>query len=107
MIAADFRSRPVPQTRPHRISPPANLVMPKFGFDDWMDAQLRQVPLPRTLLARLRNNTGPSAADEKMGILLRNVAVPIDLESRLMQIAQAPSFSWYRASVAAAVFFVV
>lgn len=76
--------------------------MPDFGFDDWMDAQLRGVPVPRDLHARLRE-VRPSAddpaaplddagagqarsSDSRMDALLRNVEIPEGLHRRLRRI---------------------
>lgn len=75
--------------------------MPDFGFDDWMDAQLRKVPVPRDLHARLRNALPPSEADgtsagsvgananpadAQLDALLKNVEVPEGLHRRLRRI---------------------
>ncbi len=69
-------------------------------FDDWIDAQLRNVSVPRDLHARLRSH-GPAAGqgaggpdgsssapldDERLDALLRNVRVPAHLERRLRAI---------------------
>jgi Ca-activated chloride channel family protein len=63
--------------------------MPEFGFDDWIDAQLRNVPLPPNLLARLAEaGPGKGAEDAQVETALRDVAVPLDLESRLRRIAR-------------------
>ncbi|HEX3724926.1 MAG TPA: hypothetical protein VHV08_01735 [Pirellulales bacterium] len=63
--------------------------MPDFGFHDWLDAQLRNVPLPANLLARLAQN-GPqtSAEDARLDAALRNVPLPPGFEARLSRIAR-------------------
>jgi hypothetical protein len=51
--------------------------------DDFLDGQLRAVPLPAGLLARLRA-IGQSS-DEELDRLLRDVAVPSGLVARLQE----------------------
>jgi hypothetical protein len=85
--------------------------MPDFGFHNWLDAQLRNVPLPPGMLARLSAN-GPEPADEDLRLdnLLRDVPVPIDLESRLRRIARPaylPMPTWRRVAMAASVLVMV
>ena len=92
--------------------------MPNFGFDDWIDAQLRKVPVPPELLARLADTTAesqtvvppPIAADSTCGdpqldLLLRDVPVPSYLESRLLRIGRQPRprAVWRRFGLAASV----
>src|SRR5690606_8364295 len=73
--------------------------MPDFGFDDWMDDQLRNVPVPRDLDARLRDIAGPSAgreiarlqlapSDGRIDRTLRSVEIPRGLPGRLRAIAR-------------------
>ncbi len=69
--------------------------MPDFGFDDWMDAELRNVSVPRDLDARLRaSRPSPEEVaaaqgdphdpgDARMDAVLRNVQVPAGLHRRL------------------------
>lgn len=60
--------------------------MPDFGFDEWLDAQLRNVPVPRDLHARLSATRRPS--DEELDAALCDVPVPPHLERHLRRIAQ-------------------
>jgi hypothetical protein len=80
--------------------------MPDFGFDDWMDAQLRGVPVPRDLHARLRAARPPAddvpplgeagepgeslarSSDARMDALLRNVEIPETLHRDLRRISR-------------------
>lgn len=81
--------------------------MPNFGFDDWIDAQLRSVPVPPDLLSRLaENGAAGGAADARVDVILRNVSVPVHLESRLRRIARhrRPSPLWLRTGLAASIF---
>jgi hypothetical protein len=86
--------------------------MPDFGFDDWMDAQLRGVPVPRDLHARLRESRPSSddpaapegesgsgkvrSSESRMDALLRNVEIPEDLHRKLRRIPrrQLIPLSW-------------
>jgi len=90
--------------------------MPDFGFDDWIDAQLRNVPVPPELLANLSKigSASPKSAtfernsperdgleqnslegygaeqdirDARVNAILRDVPVPRNLESQLLRIA--------------------
>ncbi len=63
--------------------------MPDSRFDDWIDQQLRNVPLPPNLLERL-SQAGPNrdAADAHVDAALCDVAVPDDLQDRLRSIAR-------------------
>ena len=85
--------------------------MPDSESHDWLDAELRNVPLPNNLLARL-SQAGPRLApsDERLDAALRAVDVPIDLESRLRRIARPryrPTPTWQRLALAASVFVIV
>jgi len=73
--------------------------MPDFGFDDWMDDQLRNVPVPHDLDARLRDIAGPSAgreiarpqlapSDGRIDRTLRSVEIPRGFQGRLRAIAR-------------------
>lgn len=85
--------------------------MPDFGFDDWMDAQLRNVPVPPDLLARLAESAPPrsDAEDAKLDLLVRSVPLPTNLEGRLRRIAREPRPMplWYRVGLAASVLLVI
>jgi Ca-activated chloride channel family protein len=83
--------------------------MPDFGFDDWIDAQLRHVPLPPDLLSRLAADSAaqePPQAEARLDAVLRNVPVPKDLESRLLRIARRrrPNPVWRQVGLAASLF---
>jgi Ca-activated chloride channel homolog len=85
--------------------------MPDFGFDNWIDAQLRNVPLPPDLLARLAE-AGPvrdtADADARLDAALRDVPVPGYLESRLRRIARRRSARlWRHVALAASLFLMV
>ena len=85
--------------------------MPDFGFENWMDAQLRNVPLPPDLLSRLAE-AGPTRdtadADARLDAALRDVAVPGYLESRLRRIARRRATPlWRHVALAASLFLVV
>ncbi len=83
--------------------------MPDFGQNDWIDTQLRNVPVPPDLLARLAQ-CGPTAPgnddDARLDAALRDVPVPLDLESKLRRIARhrRPQPLWRQVAVAAGVF---
>ncbi len=85
--------------------------MPNFGFDDWIDAQLRSVPVPSDLLSRLAENCAPPQAEaaERIDTLLRTVSVPDNLEFRLRRIARHPRPAplWLRFGLAASIFLVL
>jgi Ca-activated chloride channel homolog len=87
--------------------------MPDFGFDNWIDAQLRNVPLPPDLLARLaKSGTVRDAADADVDALLDaalcNVPVPGYLESRLRRVARRSLAPWWRhLALAASLFLMV
>ncbi len=81
--------------------------MPDFGFDDWMDDQLRNVPVPRDLDARLRDIAGPSAgreiarpqlapSDGRIDRTLRSVEIPRGFQGRLRAIARPKIFTAWR-----------
>ena len=79
--------------------------MPEFGFDDWIDAQLRNVPLPPNLLARLAESApGANKLDAEIDAALCDVPVPPHLESRLRRITRrnGPPF-WRKFGLAASV----
>ena len=85
--------------------------MPDFGFDDWIDAQLRNVPLPADLLSKL-SKVGPGSSeapirdgtareqkvrDGRIDAILRHVPVPRSLEPGLLRIARfrrSPPLTW-------------
>jgi Ca-activated chloride channel family protein len=70
--------------------------MPDDGFDNWIDAQLRNVPLPRDLHARLSAGRPPQIpTDDQLDAVLRNVPVPEHLERHLRRIA------WHKPAIAA------
>lgn len=56
------------------------------NFDAWLDAQLRDVPLPEGLLERLRGLA--SLSDEQLDAALRDVPVPSRLMARLDRVGQ-------------------
>jgi Ca-activated chloride channel family protein len=83
--------------------------MPDFGFDDWMDAQLRNVPVPRDLHARLRSALPPQdssdpgvkyPADAELDALIKNVEVPEGMHRRLRRIPRGRllTMAWRDAS---------
>jgi Ca-activated chloride channel family protein len=87
--------------------------MPDFGFDDWMDAQLRNVPVPRDLHARLASNRpqdsspgssdSSDSSDDLLDAELRNVPVPEGLGRRLRAIPRRRrAYSLWTAMAAAA-----
>src|ERR1700722_18541793 len=59
-----------------------------FGSDPWLDARLRNVPLPVGMLARLSQVGSPS--DEQLDAVIRDVPVPEGLCQRLLQITDEP-----------------
>jgi Ca-activated chloride channel homolog len=84
--------------------------MPDFGFDDWMDAQLRNVPVPRDLHARLAAERPPQhPSDEQIDAAVRSVAVPEHLERHLRRIPwQIPAaVPWKAAALAASVLLMI
>ena len=89
--------------------------MPEFRFDDWIDQQLRNVPLPPNLLERL-SQAGPNrgADDAQVDAALCDVAVPVDLPERLRAIARPSTVimrrrrpAWQRYATAASLFLVI
>ena len=83
--------------------------MPEFGFDEWIDAQLRKVPLPPNLLTRLAES-GPAglADDAQMDAELCRVEVPAHLESRLRRIPRrGPPPLWRQVGLAASFFLMI
>jgi Ca-activated chloride channel family protein len=84
--------------------------MPEFGFDDWIDAQLRSVPVPPNLLERLAEaGARPHPADVQIEAALRNVTVPVNLQSRLRRIARRGGVTpfWRQVATAASLFIAV
>ena len=85
--------------------------MPNFGSDNWIDAQLRNVPVPPDLLSRLAGTgaaSEPNGADARLDAVLRNVSVPPYLEARLLRIARRrPRPLWRRFGLAASIFLVL
>jgi Ca-activated chloride channel family protein len=69
--------------------------------DDWIDAQLRAVPVPDQLVDRLRAGLWPS--DEELDRRLRAVPLPFGMLHRLKRIVpRTNKFEWlYRAALAA------
>ncbi len=65
-----------------------------FGSDPWLDARLRNVPLPVGMLARLSQVGSPS--DEQLDAAVRDVPVPEGFCQRLLQITEQPQsrFDW-------------
>ena len=59
-----------------------------FGSDPWLDARLRNVPLPVGMLARLSQAGSPT--DEQLDTVVRDVPVPEGLCLRLQQITDLP-----------------
>jgi Ca-activated chloride channel family protein len=84
--------------------------MPDFGFDDWMDAELRNVPVPPDLAARLSaSRPAPNPSDEALDAALRNVPVPPDLGRRLRRIARQDPWPLFlgKAALAASVLLLI
>lgn len=80
--------------------------MPEPKFDDWMDAQLRNVPVPRELLKRLRDDApGSTRVDDQIDEALRDVPVPLHLQWNLRRIARKQTTvpGWLRFGLAASV----
>jgi len=80
--------------------------MPDPKFDDWIDAQLRNVPVPRDLLRRLADDaSGASQADARIDAALRDVPVPLNLQWDLRRIARPRRNvpNWLRMGLAASV----
>ncbi len=65
-----------------------------FGSDPWLDARLRNVPLPVGMLARLSQVGVPT--DEQLDAVVRDVPLPDGFCQRLQQIADLPQrrFDW-------------
>ena len=81
--------------------------MPEFRFDEWLNAQLRNVPVPRDLHARLAASRPRS--DDELDATLRDVPVPPHLERHLRRIAwrgRRPSM-WGTLALAASVLIVL
>jgi hypothetical protein len=70
------------------------MAEPDFKSDPWLDARLRNVPLPVNLLARLQEIG--TAETHEMDRALRNVPVPAGLIDRLRGISRLPQrrFVW-------------
>lgn len=65
------------------------MTTPDYGSDGWLDAQLRNVPLPDGLL---RGLTGAAMlSDEELDAALRDVPLPPLLLWRLRRIVEAPA----------------
>ncbi len=78
-------------------------------FDDWIDRQLRNVPLPPDLLRRLTECPAvrdQASTDARLDAVLRSVAVPDDLDAQLRRIARRrrPPPGWMQFALAASVF---
>ena len=69
-----------------------------FGSDPWLDARLRNVPLPIGMLGRLSQVANVS--DEQLDAAVREVPVPDELGERLQLIAEMPR--WQRLGARAA-----
>ncbi len=65
-----------------------------FGSDPWLDARLRNVPLPAGMLQRLSQIGNPT--DEQLDAAICDVPLPPGLGERLCLIAQSPErrFGW-------------
>jgi len=79
----------------------------EFGSDPWLDARLRDVPLPPGMMARLEQIAATS--DDELDAIVRNVPVPSDLSMRLSRISRVrrQRFPWRELAVAAAVLLLV
>ncbi len=60
----------------------------EFGSDPWLDARLRDVPLPPGVLARLEQIA--ATPDDELDGMVREVPVPPDLIPRLSRIPRVP-----------------
>lgn len=81
--------------------------MPDPGYDKWMDAQLRNVPLPPDLLIRLAKSTGnEDDLNARMDAVINDVPVPPGLEDRLRRIARRRTGVplWQQVAMAASIF---
>jgi Mg-chelatase subunit ChlD len=84
--------------------------MLEFSFDDWIDAQLRNVPLPPRLLERLAaDGTARAPDDAELDAALCDVPVPVDLPMRLRRIARRRRSTpmWRQVALAASLFLVI
>jgi len=79
----------------------------EFGSDPWLDARLRDVPLPPGMMARLEQIAATS--DDELDGMVRNVPVPSDLSMRLSRISRVrrQRFPWRELAVAATVLLLV
>ncbi|REK16584.1 MAG: VWA domain-containing protein [Planctomycetota bacterium] len=77
--------------------------MPEFDFDDWVDGQLRNVPVPPDLHARLSAiRPSQELTDEALDESLRAVPVPEGLGKRLRAVAWRSRRRSYGAAALAA-----
>jgi Ca-activated chloride channel homolog len=78
-----------------------------FGSDPWVDARLRNVPLPVGMLSRLSQIGNPSNDD--VDAALREVPLPAGMLDRLQRIARTPRrrVAWRELSLAASVLLAV
>jgi len=76
---------------------------PYFGSDPWIDAQLRNVPLPVDFLARLSEVR--SVTSEQLDVLMADVPLPPGFLGRLERIARSskPKLPWRSLALAASV----
>ncbi len=63
-----------------------------FGSDPWLDARLRNVPLPIGMLGRLSQLTNPP--DDQLDAAVRDVPLPAGLAERLQTIPAEPRGVW-------------
>ena len=84
--------------------------MAEFGFDEWIDAQLRNVKLPPKFLKRLAEaGTRAGPDDAQLDAELRNVPVPSTLAARLRRIPRRrrnPPM-WQQVALAASLFLMI
>ncbi len=83
------------------------MTNPDSNSDAWLDAQLRNVPLPDGLVARLERVV--AAEDEQIDAALRNVRLPALLLWRLRRIVEEPTrlVRFRRWATAASVFLAI
>ncbi|HEX4143853.1 MAG TPA: von Willebrand factor type A domain-containing protein [Pirellulales bacterium] len=79
----------------------------EFGSDPWLDARLRDVPLPPGMLARLEQIS--STSDDELDAIVSSMPVPRDLTARLSRIPRVrrSRLPWRELSLAAAVLITV
>jgi len=90
---------------------------PEFGSDPWLDAKLRNVPLPVGFLARLgkvadssgRFGTDKFSTDEQVDAAIADVSVPPGLMERLYRISDEPRYHvpWRQMAMAASLVFAI